>query len=90
MTGELKALKSHVHCRTGSLEKIAQGNEEYALVHCRTGSLETTQILKKCQPDVHCRTGSYHTTNVIIYFESSFVDFYHFICQTLISTIDNT
>ncbi|KXA04153.1 hypothetical protein HMPREF0208_04008 [Citrobacter koseri] len=39
---------------------------------------------------VHCRTGSYHTTNVIIYFESSFVDFYHFICRSLISTIDNT
>ena len=47
-----------VHCRTGSLEKIAELGVQAPVVHCRTGSLEIAGYRFKITRTVHCRTGS--------------------------------
>ncbi|KAF7764821.1 hypothetical protein PCIT_b0899 [Pseudoalteromonas citrea] len=47
-----------VHCRTGSLETIKQGDNEITEVHCRTGSLESSDYDWVGEAEVHCRTGS--------------------------------
>ncbi len=48
----------YVHCRTGSLEMLAQTTAELNNVHCRTGSLEISDFTAQSEKAVHCRTGS--------------------------------
>ena len=51
-------MSNQVHCRTGSLENIDEGDRWKKIVHCRTGSLETRDELIRNLEGVHCRTGS--------------------------------
>ncbi len=67
---------THVHCRTGSLERYLEQQPEGFEVHCRTGSLENDDQHGLLCNRVHCRTGSLENNSM----ELNIVLFVH--CRT--------